>query len=149
MTSTGRPETVKANPPSVSSVPRAGAVETMLFPGFERGGRQGHHLGRTEAHGPRTTTSDDRTRSSTGTAINDGSGGAVRDAISAGERICLPANQPTPEATTTTASPIPRVVCRCIRQPGPPGGHGRYTGASDGGTVLDSAAIARTVGSDH
>ena len=149
MTSTGRPDTVKANPPSVSSVPRAGAVETMLLPGLSAEVGKDTTWGAPKRTVPRTTTSDDKTRSSTGTAINDGSGGAVRDAISAGERICLPANQPTPEATTTTASPIPRVVCRCIRQPGPPRGHGRYTGASDGGTVLDSAAIARTVGSDH
>ena len=49
--------------------------------------------------------------------MTDGSGGAVRAAISAGERICLAASQPTAEATTTAANPIPRVVFRPIFVP--------------------------------
>ena len=151
ITNTGRPDTVKATAPSVSSAPLTGAVDTMLLPGLSGDVGSDTDWGAPKRTVPRTTTSDERVRSSTGTAISDAFGGAVRAAISAGDWIWRPANHPMPDATMTAASPMPRVVCRRIdqrrlpdaaRRPG-----ARRAGASTHGHVL--AAIVSNVGTRH
>src|SRR5689334_180851 len=116
MTNTGRPDTVNATAPSFSSAPLTGAVETMLLLVLRGDVGSDTDCGAPKRTVPRTTTSDDSVRCSTGTAISDALGGAVRAAISAGDLICRPANHPTPDATMTAASPMPRVVCRRIDQ---------------------------------
>jgi hypothetical protein len=50
---------------------------------------------------PRVMTSEVSTRSSTGTRIGEGEGGAVRAAASAGDWILLPAIQLTTASSTT------------------------------------------------
>ena len=58
---------------------------------------------------PRVTISDVSTRSSTGTRIGDGEGGAVRAATSAGDLIVNPATQ-LPAAVTATTTRTRAIV---------------------------------------
>src|SRR4051794_27194752 len=64
------------------------------------------------------TTSDDRTFFSTGTVMADGTGGAVRAATSAGERMRLAAPQLTSDEART--APRPMVRARFFRISAPP-----------------------------
>src|SRR5207245_9412403 len=59
---------------------------------------------------PRTTTSDARTRLSTGTVMADGVGGAVRAATSAGERMRVAAPQLISEDKMTAPRPTARAL---------------------------------------
>ena len=87
---------------------------------------------------PRVTTSVESTRCSAGTRIGDGSGGAVREAISAGERIRELASQPPAAASSTIASTRPIASRLRMRSPFRRGGNARAelagsVGAPDGG----------------
>ena len=92
-TMTGRPDTTTTTLPSRSSSPTStgtpvtvplssedGAVTVADWPGTTL---------------PRSTTLDDRIRSSTGAVISDGSGGAARAAAVSGDWTRDPATQPT------------------------------------------------------
>jgi hypothetical protein len=58
---------------------------------------------------PRTITSLESTRFSTGTVIAEGSGGAVSAAICAGERIWAPATHAPTESSSAATSPTATV----------------------------------------
>ena len=63
---------------------------------------------------PRVTMLELSTRSSTGTRIGEGVGGAVRAATSAGDSIREPASQPPTAAIVANAKIEIRAVIRCL-----------------------------------
>ncbi|ESQ14495.1 MAG: hypothetical protein N838_11385 [Thiohalocapsa sp. PB-PSB1] len=100
---TGRPDAVSRTSPSVNCMLRLGRVAISPGPGFRLDGAMETGWGKPKRAVPRVMISVLSTRSSIGTKIGDGSGGAVRAAASAGDSIRLPANQPRTAMHTTTA----------------------------------------------
>jgi hypothetical protein len=82
---TGRPEALSMTSPSFSWVFRKGSVVITPRSGFKADGTIEIDWGKLKRAVPRVTMSDVSVRSSTGTRIGDGSGGAVRAAASAGD----------------------------------------------------------------
>src|SRR5215813_14449987 len=103
---TGRPEIAKMTSPSSNSIFGRGTVAINPTLPLTAEGAIEIGCGNPKRAVPRVTTSELSTRDSTGTRIGDGSGGAVRAAISAGDCILEPANQApiaVPQTTLRTA----------------------------------------------
>jgi hypothetical protein len=94
---------VRKTSPSANWVFRKGNVVITAAFGFKSDGAIETGWGSPNRTVPRVMTSELRTRSSTGTRMGDGVGGAVRAAISAGDSIREPANQAPAAAAATTA----------------------------------------------
>src|SRR5262247_499632 len=105
---TGRPEIDRMTPPSSNSMFGRGTVATSPTLPLTVEGAIEIGCGNPKRAVPRVTTSELSTRDSTGTRIGDGSGGAVRAAISAGDWILEPAYQ----APSAKPQARPRTVQR-------------------------------------
>src|SRR5215510_1447613 len=92
-TKTGRPDADMITSPSLNCVFGRGSEEISPAPPLTVEGAMEIGCGRPKRTVPRVTTSELSTRDSTGTRIGDGSGGAVRAAISAGDWILEPVYQ--------------------------------------------------------
>ena len=112
-TNTGRPETDIATVPSPTRAPLRGRVVTMSAlappPCLISDVASTTGWGEPYRTVPRTITSLESTRSSTGTVIAEGSGAAVSAATWAGERICAPATHAPTESSSAATSPTATV----------------------------------------
>src|SRR5262245_4451336 len=109
-TKTGRPDADRITSPSPKFVLGRGNDEISPAPPLTVEGAIEIGCGSPKRTVPRVTTSELSTRDSTGTRIGDGSGGAVRAAISAGDWILEPAYQ----APSAKPQARPRTVQRML-----------------------------------
>src|SRR5215510_2396658 len=113
-TKTGRPDADMITSPSLNCVFGRGSEEISPAPPLTVEGAIETGCGRPKRTVPRVTTSELNTRDSTGTRIGDGSGGAVRAAISAGDWIREPAYQAPSAVPPTTPNTVQRMVARFV-----------------------------------
>src|SRR4051794_8747775 len=106
-TKTGRPDADRITSPSPKFVLGRGSDEISPTAPLTVEGAIEIGCGRPKRTVPRVTTSELSTRDSTGTRIGDGSGGAVRAAISAGDWILEPMYQ-APSAMPPTTPRMPQ-----------------------------------------
>jgi len=113
-TNTGRPEAVSMTPPSRSWVFRKGSVVINPAFAFKADGTIEIGWGNPNRAVPRVTMLELSTRSSTGTRIGDGVGGAARAATSAGDSIRKLATQPPTARRAANPRTPKRTRVRCI-----------------------------------
>jgi hypothetical protein len=119
--------------PSRNSVPTTGT--SVMIPGdaLSALGTVVSLCGEPKRAVPRVTTSDEIVRISAGTRTADAAGGAVRAAISAGDRIREAATHPPTDDRTTATITIIATLRRLITTPCSAGDLGRVDGP--GGSV--------------
>src|SRR5215475_12668522 len=111
---TGRPDTVSRISPSSNLVFGRGSAAIKPTLPLTAEGTMDTGCGRPKRTVPRVTTSELSTRDSTGTRIGDGSGGAVRAAISAGDWILEPTYQAPIAMPPTRPKTVQRTVTRLV-----------------------------------
>src|SRR3981081_4833206 len=116
-TKTGRPEADRITSPSPKFVFDRGSDEISPTPPLTVEGAIEIGCGNPNRTVPRVTTSELNTRDSTGTRIGDGSGAAVRAAISAGDWILEPMYQAPSAMPPTTPRIAQRTFTRFVTMP--------------------------------
>src|SRR6266536_810066 len=119
-TKTGRPDADRITSPSPKFVLGRGSDEISPTPPLTVEGAIEIGCGSPKRTVPRVTTSELSRRDSTGTRIADGSGAAVRAAISAGDWILEPMYQAPSAMPPTTPKIAQRIFTRFLNIPYPP-----------------------------